>query len=127
MATYTERKRWLFLGLPFTFTKYTVNEDRLIINKGLLRTTEDTCYLYKIIDIKLERSICERLFGMGTILCYTGDVTDKVIKLIHIKNSKKINDYLLDQSEEMRRKRRTLNTLSLTQGLTDIDDADLDS
>ncbi len=127
MATYTERKRWLFLGLPFTFTKYTVNEDRLIINKGLLKTTEDTCYLYKIIDIKLERSICERLFGMGTILCYTGDVTDKVIKLIHIKNSKKINDYLLDQSEEMRRKRRTLNTLSLTQGMTDIDDVDLDA
>ena len=33
----------------------------------------------------------------------------------------------IDQSEEMRRKRRTLNTLSLTQGMTDIDDADLDS
>ena len=127
MATYTERKRWLFLGLPFTFTKYTVNEEKLIINKGLLKTTEDTCYLYKIIDIKLERSLCERIFGMGTIVCYTGDVTDKVIKLIHIKNSKTINDFLLDQSEEMRRKRRTLNTLSLTQGMTDIDDADLDS
>ena len=127
MATYTERKRWLFFGLPFTFTKYTVNEEKLTINKGLLKTTEDTCYLYKIIDIKLERSLCERIFGMGTILCYTGDVTDKVIKLIHIKNSKKINDFLLDQSEEMRRKRRTLNTLSLTQGMTDIDDADLDS
>ncbi len=127
MATYTERKRWLFLGLPFTFTKYTVNEEKLIINKGLLKTTEDTCYLYKIIDIKLERSLCERIFGMGTILCYTGDVTDKVIRLIHIKNSKVINDFLLDQSEEMRRKRRTLNTLSLTQGMTDIDDADLDS
>ena len=127
MATYTERKRWLFFGLPFTFTKYTVNEEKLIINKGLLKTTEDTCYLYKIIDIKLERSLCERIFGMGTILCYTGDVTDKVIKLIHIKNSKVINDYLLDQSEEMRRKRRTLNTLSLTQGMTDIDDVDLDA
>ena len=127
MATYTERKRWLFLGLPFTFTKYTVNEEKLIINKGLLKTTEDTCYLYKIIDIKLERSLCERIFGMGTILCYTGDVTDKIIRLIHIKNSKVINDFLLDQSEEMRRKRRTLNTLSLTQGMTDIDDADLDS
>ena len=23
---YVERKRWLFFGLPFTFTKYTVNE-----------------------------------------------------------------------------------------------------
>lgn len=127
MANFQERKRWLFFGLPFTFTKYTVNEEKLIINKGLLKTEEDTCYLYKIIDVKLERSLGERIFGMGTIVCYTGDVTNKVIKLIHIKNSKAINDYLLDQSEEMRRKRRTLNTLSLNQSAGDIDDADLDS
>ena len=65
--------------------------------------------------------------GLGTIVCYTGDVTDKVIKITHIRNSKTINDFLIDQSEEMRRKRRTLNTLSLTQGMSDIDDADLDS
>ena len=31
---FVERKRWLFLGLPFTFTKYTVKEDVLTINKG---------------------------------------------------------------------------------------------
>ena len=127
MATYTERKRWLFLGLPFTFTKYTVNEEKLIINQGFFKLRENTCYLYKIIDIKMERSLLERLCGLGTIICYTGDVTDKVIKLIHIKNSKVINDYLLDQSEEMRRKRRTLNTLNLTQGMSDLDDADLDA
>ena len=127
MATYTERKRWLFLGLPFTFTKYTVNEEKLIINQGFFKLKENTCYLYKVIDIKMERSLLERMCGLGTIICYTGDVTDKVIKLEHIKNSKKINDYLLDQSEEMRRKRRTLNTLSLTQNMDDIDDSDLDA
>ena len=127
MATYTERKRWLFLGLPFTFTKYTVNEEKLIINQGFFKLKENTCYLYKVIDIKMERSLLERMCGLGTIICYTGDVTDKVIKLEHIKNSKKINDYLLDQSEEMRRKRRTLNTLNLTQGMSDLDDADLDA
>lgn len=124
--TYTERKRWLFLGLPFTFTKYSVNEEKLVVNRGFFKLRENTCYLYKIIDVKLERSILERMCGMGTITCYTGDVTDKVIKLIHIKNSKAINDFLLEQSEEMRRKRRTLNTLSLTQGMADIEDADLD-
>ena len=127
MATMVERKRWLFLGLPFTFTKYTVTEEKLVVNRGFFKTTEDTCYLYKIIDVKLERSLLERMCGMGTIVCYTGDVTDKVIKLIHIKHSKEINDVLLEQSEEMRRKRRTLNTLSLTQGMNDIDDADLDT
>ena len=45
MATYTERKRWLFLGLPFTFTKYTVNEEKLIINQGFFKLKENTCYL----------------------------------------------------------------------------------
>ncbi len=127
MATYTERKRWLFFGLPFTFTKYTVNEDKLIINRGLFKIEENTCYLYKVIDVKLQRTLMERMFGLGTIVCYTGDVTDKKIELIHVKNSKVINDYILDQSEEMRRKRRTLNTLSLTQNMDDIDDGDLDS
>lgn len=126
MAEFKERKRWLFLGLPFTFTKYTVTEEKLVVNRGFFKLQENTCYMYKIIDVKLERSLLERICGMGTIICYTGDVTDKVIKLIHIKNSKPINDFILERSEEMRRKRRTLNTLSLTQGMSDLDDADLD-
>ena len=49
-----EKKRWGFFGLPFTFTKYTVNDEKLIINKGFFKTSEDTCYMYKIIDIKLD-------------------------------------------------------------------------
>ena len=126
MAGYVERKRWLFFGLPFTFTKYTVGEEKLIVNSGFFKTREDTCYMYKVIDTKLERSLPERIFGLGTIICYTGDTTDKVIKLVHIKHSKEIKDYLLDKSEEMRHKRRTLNTLSHTQGMTDLDDACLD-
>ena len=126
MAEYKERKRWLFFGLPFTFTKYTVTEEKLVVNKGFFKLQEDTCYLYKIIDVKLERTLLERMCGLGTIICYTGDVSDKVISLTHIRNSKPINDFILEQSEEMRRKRRTLNTLSLTQGMSDIEDADLD-
>ena len=126
MATYTERKRWLFFGLPFTFTKYTVTDEKLTVNRGFFKLRESTCYLYKVVDLKLERSLFERMFGLGTITCYTGDVTDKVIQITNIKNSKELNDYILEQAEEMRRKRRTLNTMSLNQGLSDLDDADFD-
>lgn len=124
MATFRERKRWVFFGLPFSFTVYTVEEEQLLINMGFLNKKEDTCYLYKVVDVRLESTLFERLFGLGTVICYTGDVTDKVIKLEHIKNSKAIKDYIFAQSEEMRKKRRTLNTLNLNANIDDIDDVD---
>lgn len=110
---YVERKRWLFLGLPWTFTKYTVEDTLLTIDKGLLKTVENDCYMYKIQDVKLETGLLERIFKLGTIICYTGDVTDKEIVLQHIRHSKEIKNYILEKSEEDRRKRRTLNTLDI--------------
>ena len=38
---YVERKRWVFFGLPFTFTKYTVKEDMITVDEGLLKTIEN--------------------------------------------------------------------------------------
>ena len=61
---YVERKRLLFFGLPFTFTKYTVNERVITINSGLFNTTEKDCYLYKVQDVELKTSLAERIFGL---------------------------------------------------------------
>ncbi len=117
--TYVERKRWVFFGLPFTFTKYTVNEQVVTINAGLFNTTENDCYLYKIQDVELRTSLGERIFGLGTVACFTGDNTHPQLFLEHIKHAKEIKDYILHTSEEARRKRRTLNTLNI-----DADDID---
>ena len=111
--TYVERKRWVFFGLPFTFTKYTVNEQVVTINAGLFNTTENDCYLYKIQDVELRTSLGERIFGLGTVACFTGDNTHPQLFLEHIKHAKEIKNYILHTSEEARRKRRTLNTLNI--------------
>ena len=124
---FKERKRWLFFGLPFTFTVYTVGEEVINIKKGLLNMVEDDCYLYKVLDVKLETSFMERLCKLGTIVCFTGDTTDKTLKIVHVKNAKAIKDYILEQSEKQRMKRRTLNTQNLNSGVADLDDGDLDS
>lgn len=121
---YQERKRWLFLGLPFTFTKYTVGEDVITINSGLLRTIENDCYMYKVQDVELETSLMERICGLGTIVCYTGDTTHPKLIIEHIKHAKEIKDFILKESEEARRKRRTLNTLDIGSGAIDLDDVD---
>ena len=119
---YVERRRLLFFGLPFTFTKYTVNERVITINAGLLNTTENDCYLYKVQDVELKTSLAERIFGLGTVACYTGDNTHPQLYLSHIRNAKEIKDYILQASEVARRKRRTLNTLNI-----DADDIDIDT
>lgn len=116
---YRERKCWVFFGLPFTFTKYTVTDEVITINEGFLSTKENDCYLYKVQDVELHTSLGERIFGLGTVACYTGDNTHPQLHLTHIHHAKEIKDYILKASEEARRRRRTLNTLN-------IDAADID-
>ena len=118
---FKERKRLLFLGLPWTFTKYTITPGLITVNQGFLNTTEDDCYMYKIQDVKLTTSLLERIFGLGTLVCYSGDVTNPELTLIHIKHAKEIKSYLLKTSEEARLKRRTLNTLDISARGADLD------
>ena len=105
---YAERRRLLFFGLPWTFTKYAITADMITIDEGLLKVEENDCYMYKVQDVKLTATLPERMFGLGTITCYTGDITDKELKLVHIKHAREIKNYLLKASEEARIKRRTL-------------------
>ena len=107
--TYKEKKRSMFLGLPWTFTTYTVTDEFISIDSGLLNKVENDCYMYKVIDVRLETTLMERILGIGTIHCFTGDVTDPDLKLQHIKNAKEIKDFILKQSEQERLKRKTLN------------------
>ena len=113
MIKFVERKRWVFLGLPFTFTVYTVKEDLITVQKGFLNKKEDDCYMYKVQDVELLRSLGERIFGLGTVKCYTGDTTDPELYLTHIRNAKEIKDFILEISEKARQKRRTLNMLDI--------------
>ena len=113
---YQEKTRWPFLGLPLTFTKYTITDEVITVNAGFLRREENDCYLYKVVDVRLERTILERMFHLGTVHCFSGDVTDPDLRLQHIRNAKEIKDFILRQSEAERMKRKTLNTQSLDGG-----------
>lgn len=120
---FKERKRWVFFCLPFTFTVYTVKEDTLTVNTGFLNKEENDCYMYKVQDVTLKTSLFERIFGLGTIVCYTGDVTNPQLLLQHIKNAKPIKEFILEQSEIARRKRRTMNVQDISaEEIDDLDD-----
>ena len=113
---YDEKKRCLFFGLPFTFTNYRIGEELITVRTGFLHKQEDDNYMYKIVDVRLEQTFLERLFGLGTIRCYGGDVTDPELYIRHVKHSKEIKDYIFKRSEEERLKRRTLHTMNIDGG-----------
>ena len=106
---YRERKHWVFLGLPFTFTVYEISDEYITTNRGFLNRTQDDCYMYKVQDVKYNATLIERMFGLGTVICYTGDVTDQKLELQHIRHAVEIKNYILAQSEKARIKRRTIN------------------
>ncbi len=125
MVGFVERKRWLFLGLPFTFTKYTIREDMLTITSGLFKTVENDCYMYKVQDVEHTESLMEKMFKIGTVICYTGDTTHPKLVLEHIRNSRTIKEFILKESEEARLRRRTVNMLDIGSGtMEDVDDSD---
>ena len=120
---FRERKRWVFFGLPFTFTIYTVKEEVITVDMGFLSKEENDCYMYKVQDVEHTASIWERMVGLGTIVCYTGDTTHPKLLIEHIRNSKAIKEFILKESEEARLKRRTVNMLDIGSGEAgDIDD-----
>ena len=120
---FVEKKRWLFLGLPFTFTKYVIKEDMITVDTGVFTKVENDCYMYKVQDVEHTASIWERMAGLGTIVCYTGDTTHPKLLIEHIRNSKAIKEFILKESEEARLKRRTVNMLGIGSGeVEDIDD-----
>ena len=120
---FVEKMRWLFLGLPFTFTRYMIKEDMITVDTGVFTKVENDCYMYKVQDVEHTASIWERMVGLGTIVCYTGDTTHPKLLIEHIRNSKAIKEFILKESEEARLKRRTVNMLDIGSGEAgDIDD-----
>ena len=108
-----EKQRWILFGLPFTFTEYIIKEDVLTIDSGFFKKVQNDCYMYKIQDVKLERSFLQRWFGLGNVICYTGDTTHQQLILKNIKHSQAVKDFILDYSEAARMKRRTIHSLDI--------------
>ena len=121
---YRERKRWVFLGLPFTFTVYNIKDDVLTIDQGFFKKIENDCYMHKVQDVEHTQTFFERLVGLGTITCFTGDTTHPKLIIEHVKRSREIKNYILEASEAARMRRRTLNTLNI--GTETMDDMDND-
>lgn len=104
---WSDRKR-TFLGLPLSFTKYSMTEERLIINTGFLNIEENEVRLYRVLDLKLTRSLGQRLFGVGTIIVTSSDKSMGTFEIKSVKHSKNVKEMLSTQVEQQRDEKRVV-------------------
>ena len=98
---WNDTKRNIF-GLPWTFTKYTLTNEKLLIRTGFLSIKEEEIQLYRITDITLLKSFWQRIFKMGSVHCCSSDRTTPELTIKNIKNPEKIKELLSSQIEKVR-------------------------
>lgn len=85
------------------FTKYTLTETKLIIQRGCFNLREDEIQLYRVRDIAFKQNFYERLCRVGSIhLCSTDAMTPE-IDIRRIKNPRDVKEVLSKTIEACRK------------------------
>lgn len=101
---WSDRKR--YFGLPLSFTKYAISEDRLFQCTGFLNLNYEEVLLYRVRDITLTRSFGERIFGVGTITVISSDKSRPKLIIESVKEPNAVKELLHQQVEAMKISRR---------------------
>lgn len=72
------------LGMPISFTRYILTEEKLITKVGFLNIKEDEIELYRVYDMALELPLGQRMVGCGTLklLSKDSDTATKILRSI---------------------------------------------
>lgn len=116
-----DRKRPI-CGLPLSFTKYKLTDEKLLITTGIFNLKEEEIKLYRILDITLKRNFLQRIFGVGTIHCCSSDKTAGEFDILDIKNSVEVKEMLSKLVEDARDKKRISGREFMNTSTEDFDE-----
>lgn len=103
---YLWKDRLRHLGLPLSFTRYALSEDRLFLETGLLSTRCEEILLYRVRDISLKITLGQRIFGVGTITIQSSDKSLPVLEIKNVKAPRETKELIHQTVEEMKLSRR---------------------
>lgn len=118
-----DRKR--FLGMPLSFTRYALSEDRLFLSVGFFSIKDEEVLLYRIRDISSTRTLWQRLFGVGTITVASSDKSMPTLVLKNVKKPMEVKELLHAQVEEMKIRRRVRFGEIMTSDADDMEDDEI--
>ena len=101
---WSDKKR--ILGMPISFTTYSLSDDRLFVVKGLVRLQSDEILLYRVRDLSVSQTLGQRIFGVGSIIVQSSDKTSPVLEIRNIKTPFDVKELLHQHVEKMKLERR---------------------
>ena len=123
--TYVWNDRKRYFGLPLSFTKYALGEDRLFLEKGFLNIEADEVLLYRVRDLELNIKLSQRIFGVGTVKVHSSDHSIPLLELTNVKRPRDVKE-MIHQAVEVAKDKRRMRTMEIMGDMgSDCDDLDL--
>lgn len=117
---WTDKKR--YLGMPISFTRYSLSKDRIFQQKGLLSVNFEEIVLYRVTDISLKMTLGQRIFGVGTVIIHSSDKSSPHFEMKNIRSPLAVKEVIHEQVEKMKLARRVRVNELIGDDIDDCDD-----
>lgn len=104
----------IWKGGPSRFTalrkslteRYEATSERLKIDYGILNRHTEEIELFRVQDLSVQRSMFDRMFGVGNIVIHSGDATGGTTILYDVADAEHVKDLIRDASRIERQRHR---------------------
>ncbi len=88
---------------------YEVTPDRIEWSRGIFDRQVDNIDMFRVIDLKLHRSLLECILGIGTVVVITKDETDPEFEFVKVRQCRYLYDTLKEAGLKADKKRGVLH------------------
>lgn len=88
---------------------YEVTPDRIEWSRGIFDRQLDNIDMFRVIDLKLRRSIIECLLGIGTVVLFTNDESDPQFEFVKVRQCRYLYDTLKEAGLKADKKRNVIH------------------
>jgi membrane protein YdbS with pleckstrin-like domain len=100
---------FLYKILKLKSINYKISPDRIEYARGVLSRHVDNIDMFRIVDMKLHRSLVDILVGIGSIILITSDKTDPNFRFEKVRGSKQLYDIIKKLSLDSDKKRGVIH------------------
>lgn len=91
--------------------RYRLTTQRLFIQRGILRQTIDQTELMRVDDVRIYKSVLDRIFGLGSVLVRSTDASDRDVVIEGIREPDQVAEAIRSHMQTMRRRSLFVETL----------------